>query len=157
MPASTASCTERRKPAPLGFCPLFPDTIKGRQERSVQGIETRKLGGSGPEVSAIGLGCMGMSWACGPADEGESLATIEAAFESGITLVDTGDFYAMGHNEMLLRKALEGKRDKVFVCVKFGPQRSPRGEFVGFDARPAAVKNYLAYTLERLGTDYVDL
>jgi aryl-alcohol dehydrogenase-like predicted oxidoreductase len=120
-------------------------------------MQMRQLGRSGPEVSTIGLGCMGMSWAYGPADESESLATIHEAIDSGVTLLDTGDFYGMGHNELLLRKALEGRRDKVFVGVKFGPQRSPRGAFVGMDARPASVKNFLAYTLQRLGTDYVDL
>jgi aryl-alcohol dehydrogenase-like predicted oxidoreductase len=118
----------------------------------------RRLGRTGPEVAGLVLGCMGMSDFYGPADRGESLATIEAALEAGITLLDTGDFYGMGHNELLLRDALRGgKRARVFLQVKFGAQRDPAGAFVGFDARPAAVKSALAYSLRRLGTDYVDL
>ena len=118
----------------------------------------RRLGRTGPEVAGLGLGCMGMSDFYGPADRGESLATIEAALEAGITLLDTGDFYGMGHNELLLRDALRGgNRARVFLQVKFGAQRDPAGAFLGFDARPAAVKSALAYTLRRLGTDYVDL
>jgi aryl-alcohol dehydrogenase-like predicted oxidoreductase len=120
--------------------------------------ERRRLGRTGPEVASLGLGCMGMSDFYGPADRAESLATIEAALEAGITLLDTGDFYGMGHNELLLRDALQGgKRARVFLQVKFGAQRDPAGGFVGFDARPAAVKSALAYTLQRLGTEYVDL
>jgi len=120
--------------------------------------ERRRLGRTGPEVASLGLGCMGMSDFYGPADRAESLATIEAALEAGITLLDTGDFYGMGHNELLLRDALHGgKRARVFLQVKFGAQRDPAGVFVGFDARPAAVKSALAYTLQRLGTEYVDL
>jgi aryl-alcohol dehydrogenase-like predicted oxidoreductase len=118
----------------------------------------RHLGSSGPEVSAFGLGCMGMSDFYGPADERESIATIHAALEAGVTLLDTGDFYGMGHNEMLLRDALKGgKRGKAFIQVKFGAQRAPDGAFVGFAMAPAAVKTALAYTLKRLGTDYIDL
>src|SRR5215510_8955428 len=101
---------------------------------------------------------MGMSGTYGPADEAESKATIAAAIEAGITLLDTGDFYGMGHNELLLRDALRGTpRDQVFIQVKFGGQRDPSGAFVGHDASPAMVKNSLAYTLTRLNTDYVDL
>jgi aryl-alcohol dehydrogenase-like predicted oxidoreductase len=119
---------------------------------------TRRLGRHGPEVSTLGLGCMGMSDVYGPTDERESLATIHAALEAGLTLLDTGDFYGMGHNELLLREALKGgKRERVFLQVKFGAQRDPAGAFIGFDARPASVKAALAYTLRRLGTDYVDL
>src|SRR5882762_3370273 len=105
-------------------------------------MELRHLGSNGPLVSAIGLGCMGMSDFYGPAtDEKESVATIEAALESGVTLLDTGDFYGMGHNELLLREALKsGKRARAFIQVKFGAQRSPDGGFLGFDARPNAVK-----------------
>jgi aryl-alcohol dehydrogenase-like predicted oxidoreductase len=118
----------------------------------------RKLGASGPSVSSLGLGCMGMSDLYGPADEAESIATIHAALEAGITLLDTGDFYGMGHNEMLLREALRGRaRDRVVLSVKFGAQRAPNGAFLGVDARPAAVKSSLAYTLRRLGTDHVDV
>ncbi|HEY5004713.1 MAG TPA: aldo/keto reductase [Ktedonobacteraceae bacterium] len=119
---------------------------------------TRSLGIHGPEVSAIGLGCSGMSDAYGPTDETESIATIHAALDSGITLLDTADFYGMGHNEMLLREALRGRaREQVVISDKFGGLRGPDGGFSGNDGRPASVKNFLAYTLRRLGTDYVDI
>ncbi|MCK1397882.1 aldo/keto reductase [Bradyrhizobium sp. 4] len=121
-------------------------------------MEQRKLGSTGPTVSALGLGCMGMSEVYGPADRGESIATIHAALDAGITLVDTGDFYAMGHNEMLLREALKDvPREKVQISVKFGALRGPAGEFTGMDTRPAAARNFLAYSLQRLGTDYIDV
>jgi aryl-alcohol dehydrogenase-like predicted oxidoreductase len=120
-------------------------------------MQLRPLGRNGPMVSQVGLGCMGMSGAYGPSDEKESLATIDAALEVGITMFDSGDFYGMGHNEMLLGRALQGRRDKVFLALKFGAQRGPDGAWLGFDARPAAVKTSLAYSLKRLGTDYVDL
>jgi aryl-alcohol dehydrogenase-like predicted oxidoreductase len=121
-------------------------------------VDSRKLGGDGPEVSAIGLGCMGMSGMYGPADEGESIATIHAALDAGVTLLDTGDFYGMGHNEMLIGRALrERPRDELVLSVKFGSLRAPDGAFLGNDCRPAAVKTSLAYTLRRLGTDYVDV
>jgi aryl-alcohol dehydrogenase-like predicted oxidoreductase len=121
-------------------------------------MQLTELGRGGPQVSTVGLGLMGMSGIYGPADEAESKATIRAALDAGITLLDTGDFYGMGHNELLLREALRGvTRSEVFIQVKFGGQRDPRGAFVGFDASPAAVKNSLAYSLTRLGTDYVDL
>jgi aryl-alcohol dehydrogenase-like predicted oxidoreductase len=121
-------------------------------------METTTLGRGGPVVSRAGLGLMGMSGIYGRADDAESLATIHAAVDAGITLLDTGDFYGMGHNELLLRDALRGiPRDSVFIQVKFGGQRDPSGAFVGHDTSPAAVKNSLAYTLTRLGTDYVDL
>jgi pyridoxine 4-dehydrogenase len=118
----------------------------------------RRLGTTGPEVSAIGLGCMGMSDMYGPADRGESIATIHAALDAGITLLDTGDFYGMGHNEMLIREALAGrKRDSVVISVKFGALRDVGGNWLGYDARPLAVKNFLSYSLRRLGTDYIDI
>ena len=121
-------------------------------------MRARTLGRNGPALSLIGLGCMGMSDFYGPADTVENIATIHAALEAGITLLDTGDFYGMGRNELLLREALKGgKRDRVFLQVKFGAQRDPAGAFIGFDARPTTVKTALAYTLVRLGTDYVDL
>ncbi len=121
-------------------------------------METRKVGRSGPEVGAIGLGCMGMSDLYGPADEAESVATIRAALDAGVNLIDTGDFYGMGHNELLLREALRGRtRDRIVLSVKFGALRGPDGSWLGVDGRPAAVKNFLAYTLRRLGTDHVDV
>jgi aryl-alcohol dehydrogenase-like predicted oxidoreductase len=121
-------------------------------------MQTRKLGKSGPTVSAIGLGCMGMSDMYGPADDAESIATIRTALDAGVTLLDTGDYYGMGHNELLIREALKQHgRDKVVVSVKFGALRDATGAWLGFDGRPAAVKTFLAYTLRRLGTDYVDI
>src|SRR5689334_4351851 len=121
-------------------------------------MQTKTLGKNGPAVSAFGLGAMGMSGMYGPADEAESVATIHAALDAGITLVDTGDFYGMGHNELLVREALRTRtRDDVVLSVKFGAQRDPSGAWLGYDARPAAVKTWLAYTLTRLGTDHVDV
>jgi len=121
-------------------------------------METHPLGKNGPAVSRIGLGCMGMSGLYGHADDNESIRTIHAALDAGINLFDTGDFYGMGHNEMLLAKALrERPRDDFFLSVKFAGMRGPNGAFLGVDARPVAVKNFLAYTLRRLGTDFVDL
>jgi aryl-alcohol dehydrogenase-like predicted oxidoreductase len=121
-------------------------------------MKTRTLGRDGPCVSALGLGCMGMSDMYGPADRAESLATIDAALGAGITLLDTGDFYGMGHNEMLIGEALKGHaRGQAVISVKFGAQRGPDGAWLGYDARPQAVKCALAYTLKRLGTDYIDI
>jgi aryl-alcohol dehydrogenase-like predicted oxidoreductase len=105
-----------------------------------------------------GLGCMGMSGVYGPAAETESIATIHAALDAGITLIDTGDFYGMGHNELLIARALEGRdRAHAQLSVKFGAQRGPDGSWLGYDARPAAVKTALAYSLQRLGTDHIDV
>jgi aryl-alcohol dehydrogenase-like predicted oxidoreductase len=121
-------------------------------------LDTRSLGTTGLTVSALGLGCMGMSDFYGPADEEESIATILAALDAGITLLDTGDYYAAGHNELLIGRALRGRaREQAVVSVKFGFMRGPDGSIVGNDLRPPAVKNFLAYTLRRLGTDYVDV
>ena len=121
-------------------------------------METRQLGTTGPIVSAIGLGAMGMSGMYGPSDEAESIATIHAALDSGITLIDTGDFYGSGHNEMLIRDALRDRaRDKVVISVKFGARRDPAGGWGGMDASAEAVKDRLAYSLRRLGTDYIDI
>ncbi len=108
-------------------------------------------------VSQVALGCMAMSDMYGPSDESESIATIHAALDAGINMLDTGDFYGMGHNEMLIRRAIEGRRKDVFLAVKFGAMRGPDGAFTGFDVRPEAVKNFLSYSLRRLGTDYIDL
>ncbi len=117
------------------------------------------LGRNGPQVSVLGLGCMGMSSGVyGPGDDIESTATLHAALEAGVTLLDTGDFYGMGHNELLIGKALAAvPRQRVFISVKFGAMRDYTGAAVGYDARPQAVKNFLAYSLRRLGTDYIDL
>ncbi len=121
-------------------------------------MRTRILGATGPASSEIGLGAMGMSDFYGSADRAESIATLHAALDAGITLIDTGDFYGMGHNEMLIGEALRGrKREGVLLSVKFGAQRAPGGDWIGYDARPAAVKTALAYTLRRLGVDYVDI
>jgi aryl-alcohol dehydrogenase-like predicted oxidoreductase len=121
-------------------------------------VITRRLGTTGPQVSAIGLGCMGMSGTYGPADETESIATIHAALDAGISLLDTGDYYGMGHNELLIGKALGGRdRDQVVLSVKFGALRGPDLAYIGIDGRPVAVRNFLAYSLQRLGTDHVDI
>ena len=121
-------------------------------------MEKRRLGANGPEVSALGLGCMGMSDFYGPADEAESIATIHAALDAGITLLDTGDYYAAGHNELLIGRALAGrKRERAVISVKFGLMRGPDGTILGNDVRASSVKSSLAYTLRRLGTDYVDV
>jgi aryl-alcohol dehydrogenase-like predicted oxidoreductase len=120
-------------------------------------LQPRKLGRTGPDVFPLALGCMGMSGMYGPAEEPESLATIHAAIDAGINLIDTGDFYGMGHNEMLLGHALRFFRERVLVSVKFGAQRGPDGSWLGYDARPAAVKTALAYSLKRLGVDHIDI
>ncbi|CAN7150785.1 aldo/keto reductase [Duganella sp. LjRoot269] len=121
-------------------------------------MQTRKLGRTGPQVAQLGLGLMGMSDLYGPADRGESLATIRAALDAGVTLLDTGDFYGMGHNELLLREALAaGGRDRVQISVKYGAMRDPAGNWVGMDTRPAATKNFAAYSLKRLGVEHIDI
>ncbi len=121
-------------------------------------METRTLGSNGLNVSALGLGCMGMSDLYGPTDDDESIATIHAAIDAGINLLDTGDFYGMGTNEMLIRRALrEGDRERILLSVKFGGMRDPQGGFIGFDTRPVAVKNFVTYSLRRLGTDHIDI
>ncbi len=119
--------------------------------------QKRQLGTAGPGVFPLALGCMGMSGMYGYSDEAESIATIHEAVDRGITLIDTGDFYGMGHNEMLVGRALKGRREKVLLSVKFGALRAPNGAWLGYDARPSAVKNFLAYTLARLGVDYIDI
>jgi aryl-alcohol dehydrogenase-like predicted oxidoreductase len=120
-------------------------------------LPTKHLGTLG-ETPAIGLGLMGMSALYGPADRDESIATIRAALDAGVALLDTGDFYGMGHNELLLGEALRGRdRDDVQISVKYGALRGPDGSWVGYDASPAATKTWLAYSLQRLGTDHVDV
>jgi aryl-alcohol dehydrogenase-like predicted oxidoreductase len=121
-------------------------------------MNTRRLGRQGPQVSTIGLGCMGMSDMYGPADRDESIATLHAALDSGITLLDTGDFYGTGDNETLIRDALRGRqRENVLISVKFGALRDPAGNWIGTDTRPASLRNFLTYSLKRLGTDYIDI
>src|SRR3954469_6960545 len=121
-------------------------------------MRAASLGSNGPQVSAVGLGCMGMSGMYGASDEAESIATIHAALDAGVNLLDTGDFYGMGHNELVIAEALRGRsRDDVLISVKFGAQRGPDGSWRGYDARPAAVKTALAYSLQRLGTDHIDV
>ncbi|MFB7454497.1 aldo/keto reductase [Streptomyces sp. NPDC056194] len=124
-------------------------------------VPTRPLGTTGPTVSALGLGCMGMSALYGESDRAESIATIHAALDAGITLLDTGDFYGMGHNELLIAEALRtapaAVRERTLTSVKFGALRTMEGGFGGIDGRPAAVKNFLAYSLQRLGTDHIDV
>ncbi|MFE9409695.1 aldo/keto reductase [Streptomyces sp. NPDC006704] len=124
-------------------------------------MHTRTLGTKGPRVSVLGLGCMGMSALYGDADRDESIATIHAALDAGVTLLDTGDFYAMGHNEMLIGEALRSApasaREQALTSVKFGALRDPDGGWSGYDGRPAAVKNFAAYSLQRLGVDHIDI
>lgn len=121
-------------------------------------MKTYRLGKTGLEVSALGLGCMGMSGMYGPADRTESIATIHAALDAGVTLLDTGDFYGMGHNEMLIGEALKGRnRDRAIISVKFGALRDPAGNWNGYDSRPAAIRNFVAYSLQRLGVDHIDI
>ncbi len=121
-------------------------------------MKTRTLGRTGPTVSALGLGCMGMSDLYGPADRQAAFDTIARAAEAGIILLDTGDFYGMGHNEMLIGDALQGlDRDSFQLSVKFGALRGPDGAWLGYAARPAAVKSACAYSLQRLRTDRIDI
>ena len=120
-------------------------------------MKTLSLGVGGPEVSRVALGCMGMSGMYGPSDRAEAISTLHQALDAGVNLLDTGDFYGMGHNELLIAEAIKDRRDKAFIAVKFGAQRGPDGAWLGYDARPAAVKTALAYTLQRLGTDHIDL
>ncbi|RCH69270.1 aldo/keto reductase [Streptomyces sp. SDr-06] len=124
-------------------------------------MRTRTLGTTGPRTSALGLGCMGMSALYGEADRDESIATIHAALDAGVTLLDTGDFYAMGHNEMLIGEALRSApaaaREQALTSVKFGALRDPDGGWSGYDGRPAAVRNFAAYSLQRLGVDHIDI
>ncbi|MGW6565206.1 aldo/keto reductase [Streptomyces sp. NPDC054975] len=128
---------------------------------SAHTLPTRRLGATGPQVSALGLGCMGMSALYGESDRAESIATLHAALDAGVTLLDTGDFYGMGHNELLINEALRtapaAAREQALTSVKFGALRTVEGGFTGYDGRPAAVKNFAAYSLQRLGTDHIDI
>jgi len=117
----------------------------------------RRLGATGPTVFPLALGCMGMSGMYGPADERESIATIHAAIDRGVNLLDTGDFYGTGHNELLIGRAIADRRDRVLLSVKFGAMRGPDGGWIGIDTRPKAIRNFLAYSLVRLGVDHVDI
>jgi aryl-alcohol dehydrogenase-like predicted oxidoreductase len=117
----------------------------------------RQLGATGPFVFPLALGCMGMSGMYGASDDAESIATIHAALERGVNLLDTGDFYGVGHNELLIGRALQGRRDRALVSVKFGVLRAPGGGWGGIDTRPAAIKSFLAYSLVRLGLDHIDI
>jgi aryl-alcohol dehydrogenase-like predicted oxidoreductase len=127
------------------------------QAAAYGGQNTMNLGKDGPTVFPLGLGCMGMSGMYGATDDAASVRTIQAAIERGVTLLDTGDFYGTGHNEMLLGRAIQGRRERVLLSVKFGALRSPDGSWGGVDARPAAVKNFAAYSLKRLGVDVIDV
>lgn len=124
-------------------------------------VPVRTLGTTGPLTSVLGLGCMGMSAMYGAADRAESIATIHAALDAGVTLLDTGDFYGMGHNELLIGEALRtapaARREQALTSVKFGALRTVDGGFTGYDGRPNAVKNFAAYSLQRLGTDHIDI
>ena len=132
-------------------------TVTAMVETASSRATPRQLGTSGPRVFPIALGCMGMSGMYGPADENECIATIHAALDRGVTLLDTGDYYSAGHNELLIGRALRDRRDKALLSVKFGALRAPDGAWLGMDARPAAVKNFIGYTLTRLGVDHIDI
>lgn len=119
--------------------------------------DPRQLGLTGPTVCPIALGCMGMSGMYGPSDDNESISTIHAALDHGVTLLDTGDYYGAGHNELLIGRALRDRRDQALVSVKFGALRTPDGAWTGMDTRPTSVKNFVAYSLTRLGLDHIDI
>jgi len=117
----------------------------------------RQLGDAGPRVFPLALGCMGMSGMYGASDDAESIATIQAALDAGVSVLDTGDFYGSGHNEMLIARAIAGRRDRVLLSVKFGALRTPDGGWGGFDARPIAIRNFAAYSLKRLKVEHLDI
>ena len=120
-------------------------------------MEKRSLGKNGPQLALLGLGCMGLSGLYGKTDDENSIKVVHAALDRGVSLLNTGDFYGIGHNEMLVGRAIKDRRDQAFVSVKYGALRSPDGAFNGIDTRPAATKNFLSYSLVRLGVDYIDL
>jgi aryl-alcohol dehydrogenase-like predicted oxidoreductase len=124
----------------------------------MKNITKINLGNNGPLVSKLGLGCMRMSsvWGGPVNDESESIATIQAALDNGINFLNTGDFYGSGHNELLVGKAIKGRRDDAFISVKFGAIFY-NGQWIGLDLRPAAIKNFINYSLVRLGIDTIDL
>jgi aryl-alcohol dehydrogenase-like predicted oxidoreductase len=137
--------------------PVIHGAESSRSHFKESPMNTRTLGKTGPTTSIIGLGCMGMWDFYGPADRSESIATLHAALDAGVTLLDTGDFYGMGDNEMLIREALAGRKRDVQISVKFGALRDPDRNFLGFDGRPAAVWNFMSYSLKRLGVDHIDI
>ena len=118
-------------------------------------MKTTRLGADGPEVSRLGVGCSRMS--APPRDDAESIATLHALLDAGVNFLDTADFYGMGHNESLIGRAIKDRRDQAFLSVKCGMMLSPTGAFLGLDGRPSAVKNFCAYSLQRLGVDVIDL
>jgi aryl-alcohol dehydrogenase-like predicted oxidoreductase len=120
-------------------------------------VEPRQLGSTGQTIFPLALGCMGMSGMYGSTNDDESIATIHAALDSGVTMLDTGDFYGCGHNEMLIGRALQDRRNQAMLSVKFGALRSPDGGWIGVDGRPESVKNFAAYSLTRLGVDRIDI
>ncbi|RYZ45395.1 MAG: aldo/keto reductase, partial [Myxococcaceae bacterium] len=126
-------------------------------QETQQAQRTVKLGATGPEVFPLGLGCMGMSGMYGATDDAESIRTLQSAIDQGVTLIDTGDFYGMGHNELLVGRAIAGRRERVQLSVKFGALRGPDGSWMGMDMRPAAVKTFAAYSLKRLGVEVIDI
>src|SRR4051812_11757080 len=146
-------CSSRERRSPDG-----PVLVPGGASGEIRGMQTRQLGTTGPTVSALGLGCMGMSGMYGATDDDESVATIHAALDAGINLLDTGDFYGSGHNETLVGRAIKDRnRDDIVLSVKFGALRGPDGSWGGNDTRPNAMRNFLAYSLNRLGTEYIDV
>jgi len=120
-------------------------------------VELRQLGSAGPRVFPLALGGLAMSGMYGNVDERECIATIHAALDAGVNLIDTGDYYGAGQNELLIGRALQDRRDRALLSVKFGALRSPEGSWIGIDTRPVAVRNFLGYTLKRLGVDHVDI
>jgi aryl-alcohol dehydrogenase-like predicted oxidoreductase len=120
-------------------------------------VGKRRLGRDGPEVSAIGLGCMGMSEFYGAGNEAESIATIHHALDRGVTFLDTADMYGVGKNEELVGRAIRGRRDEVFLATKFGNVRGPNGEFLGVKGDPDYVRSACEASLKRLGVEVIDL
>ncbi|OZB77195.1 MAG: aldo/keto reductase, partial [Thiomonas sp. 14-64-326] len=120
-------------------------------------MQYRQLGADGPNVSALGLGCMGMSEFYGQGDDAESIATLRRALDLGVNFLDTADMYGVGRNEVLVGRAIKGRRDEVFLATKFGNMRGPNGEFLGVNGRPDYVRQSCEASLKRLGVDVIDL